>query len=140
MATKRQQIVSEIVTNLKTIDGTTPWLSNLWNNVFDKLIFWDEVNDFPTVSVVSGDESREYLPGNFKWAYLTVNIRIYVKADDPKTELENIFGDIESVIDDTNELGGLCVDTRILSLTDDEGLLAPLGVGEIILQVQYSII
>jgi len=140
MATQRQQIVSQIVTNLKTIDGTTPWLSNLWNNVFPRLIFWDEVNDFPTVSVVSGNETREYLPGNFKWAYLTVSIRIYVKADDPKSELENIFGDIESVIDANQDLAGLCTDTRILSLTDDEGLLTPLGVGEMTLQVQYSIL
>jgi len=140
MATQRQQIITQLVTNLKTIDGTTPWASKLWDNVFDRLIFWDEVNDFPTVSVVSGNESREYLPGNFKWAYLTVSIRIYVKADDPKLELENIFGDIESVLDDNNNLGGLCTDIRILSLTDDEGLLAPLGVGEMLLQVQYSII
>jgi hypothetical protein len=140
---RRQQIVDAIVIILKEIDGTSPNLSNLYENVEPVLIFYDEVNDFPTVSVVSGNETREYLPGDFKWAFLNVNVRIYVNEEDPKTALENIFYDIEVKIDENNTLNvdgsDRCTDIRLLSISDDEGLLAPLGVGEMVFQVQYQV-
>jgi hypothetical protein len=144
LKTKRQKIIDALVTVFKQIDGTeNVWNSNLFNNVYSKMIFWDEINDYPTVSVVSGGETREYLPGDFKWGYLTVNIRIYVNCEDPKTELEGIFSDIEKALDANNTLtvngNHLCTDIRILSISDDEGLLAPVGVGEMVLQIQYTV-
>jgi len=91
----------------------------------------------------AGSEVREYLPGGFKWAFLTVNIRVYVQDEDAKYRIEEIFDDIETVIDDNNTLtlegNDLCTDIRILSLTDDEGVLSPLGVGEITLEVRYGV-
>jgi|19_taG_2_1085344.scaffolds.fasta_scaffold00206_10 hypothetical protein len=141
MATQRQNIVAQIVTELKDIDGVSPYIGpDLVDHVYPTSIFWDEVDNFPTISVTSGTETREYLSGGFKWGFLTINIQIYVKSNTPKDDLENIFSDIESVLDANNNLGGLCTDIRILSLNDDEGLLHPLGVGEMTLQVQYSII
>ena len=144
MATKRKQIVTALVDLFKAIDGTSPYLSNLYENVEGKLVFWDEVNDFPTVCVNSSDETREYLPGNFKWGYLTINIRVYVKHEDAKGRLEDIFCDIETVLDANNTLtfgddGDTCTDIRIISISDDEGLLNPLGIGEIILEIQYPV-
>lgn len=143
LQTQRQKIVNALVTLFKDIDGTASYNSNLYNNVFGKLIFWDEVDDFPTVSVVSGPETREYMPGNQKWAYLTVNIRIYVRDEEPKERLEEIFSDIENTLDANNTLSidgtDFCTDTRILSISDDEGLLSPVGVGEVSLQVNYMV-
>lgn len=144
MSTKRKQIVTALVDLFKAIDGTSPYLSNLYENVKGQLIFWDEVNDFPTVCVNSSDETREYLPSGFKWGFLTINIRIYVKEEDAKGKLEDIFCDIETVLDANNTLtldgsGDTCTDIRIISISDDEGLLNPLGVGEVILEIQYSI-
>ena len=74
---------------------------------------------------------------------MTVNIRIYVDNENSKEEIEQIFDDIESVLDNNNTLtlegNDLCTDIRILSLADDEGLLAPLGVGEMALEVRYGL-
>lgn len=141
---RRTEIVNAIVSLLKTnLNGSGSYTSKLHDNVRNRQIFWDEVNDYPLVSVYRGPESREYLPGNFKWAFLTVNIRIYVKDEDALDRLEEISNDIETVLDNNNTLSvnneDLCTDIRLLSISDDEGLLHPYGVGEMVLQVQYGI-
>jgi hypothetical protein len=144
VANKRTQIVEAIVQLLKdNLDGTSPFISNVFENVKPRQVFWDEINDYPAICVYSGGEVREYLPGNFKWAFLTVNIRIYVNDEDAKERLEEIFDDIETVLDSNNTLtlqgNDLCTDIRLLSLADDEGVLNPLGVGEITLEIRYGI-
>ena len=144
MANTRQQIVEEIARLLAdNLNGESPYITNVFENVESKQVFWDEVNDYPSICVYTGPETREYLPGNFKWAYLTVNIRVYVDDEDAKGRLEEAFDDIEAVIDGNNYLtvdgNDLSTDIRLLSITDDEGLLNPLGVGEITLEVRYEV-
>ena len=50
MAKARSAITNAIITELKKIDGTGNYSVDLANNVTNKLIFWDEVNDFTFVS------------------------------------------------------------------------------------------
>ena len=144
MANRRSQIIEALVDLFKTnLNGNSPYVTNVYDNVKGKLIFWDEVTDYPLVCLYAGGETREYLPGNFKWSFLTVNIRIYVNDEDSDDRLEEIFEDIEAILDNNNDLtvdgNDLSTDVRILSLADDEGLLAPLGVGEITLEVRYEV-
>jgi hypothetical protein len=144
VANRRTQIVDTLVDLFKTnLDGNSPYTTNIYNNVEGKQIFWDEVNDYPFICIYSGAEAREYLPNNFKWAFLTINIRVYVNDENAKNRIEEIFDDIEAILDSNNTLilegNDLCTDIRILSLADDEGLLSPLGVGEITLEVRYGV-
>ena len=144
MANKRQQIISALVELFKiNLTGNSPYTTNLFENIKGKQIFWDEVNDYPSVCIYAGGEAREYLPGNFKWAFLTVNIRIYVDDENAHDRLEEIFEDIEVILDSNNDLtvngNDLSTDIRILSFNDDEGLFNPLGVGEITLEVRYEV-
>jgi len=139
----RGAIVDAIVTELKKIDGTGSYNIDFSNNVTNKLVFWDEVNDFPYISVVAGNETREYLPGGFKWGFLGITIRIYIYDEEPVNELEKALYDIENQLDADNTL---TYDTdketeqiSILSITTDEGLLAPYGVGEITLEIRYQV-
>lgn len=142
--TKRTDILEALVDKIKLIDGNSPYASNLYNNVKPKMIFWDDVNQWPLVCLTAGTEVREYLPA-FKWGFLEINIRIYTKGDNSKQELEDIFSDIEFVLDNNQNLpfgeGGedVCTDIRLLSISDDEGLLAPDSVGEMVVQVQYPV-
>lgn len=140
----RNKIADKLVELLKTIDGTATWSSNLYNNVFKGLKFWDEVDDYPSVFVNIGYESRRYEPGGVKWGYIYYNIRIYVQDEEPEARLEEIFDDIETVIDmngnmeyDTNQK---IEDMKIMSINTDEGLLNPIGVGEITIQVMYALL
>jgi hypothetical protein len=139
----RSKIVDELVVKIKEINGSGTYLSNLYGNVHNKLKFYNEVDDFPSVYLSVGPETREYLPGDFKWAHLSVTIRIYVKAEEPEAELEKVFTDIESVIDANGNLdydnGKFTEDMKIMAINTDEGLLAPIGVGEITLHIQYDL-
>lgn len=145
MKTKRQKIVTALVNLIKQIDGRDPYDSNLYGRVKDKLVFWDEVGEYPLVCLNASTELRDYQTAGVNWGFLTVTIRIYVKGDDAKDKLENIFGDIEHLLYTNNNLQfgdngeEVCTDIQIMSISDDEGLLAPLGVGEMVLEIQYPI-
>lgn len=144
--TARRDIVVAVVDLLTRINGTGEFTANLFSNVFPKLKFWDEIQDHPTVTVVSGTEVREYLPGGFKWGFLDIQIKIFVRQDNAKEAIEQIFFDIENLLDQNLELQyGLSVDNNfttdisILSIEDDQGLLEPDGIGDMTIQIRYQI-
>jgi hypothetical protein len=144
--TKRRKIVDALVSKLKLINGRHPYNSNVFNNVSGTLKFLDEIEEYPKLCVIAGDEIREYQTGGFKWRFLTVTIRAYVRdEDDAQEELATLFEDIEKIIDEND---ALVYDTNIVpegkttsmtvdSLTTDEGVIAPLGIGEMIVTVRY---
>ena len=143
---KRNSITKALAEKLKTIDGTAPYTSNLYNNSYAKLKFWDEIQDFPAVYLVPGTEVREYHPADFTWCYLNIAVKVYVKdQDDPQFELETLLHDLEACINDNRVLvydqDKSLETTEILiqSIMTDEGLLVPYGVGEINLQVRYAL-
>lgn len=142
---RRTSIVKALAEKLKLIDGSTGYKSNLSNNAYPFLKFWDEVNDFPAIYVVAGAETREYLPSAFTWGFLGVSLKVYCKGEDSQQLLEDLLEDIEKVID-ANRVLVYDVDNNyetteilITSITTDEGLLDPYAVGEINLQVRYAI-
>ena len=112
-------------------------------NISSRAIFWDEINDFPFVSIVLGSEERQYLPANFKWGFLTIKIRIYVENEYPQKELETVIEEIETILDNNNSLiyrtGKSTELISIINISTDEGVLHPIGVGEVLINVQYSI-
>lgn len=142
---RRTSIVKALAEKFKEINGSGAYKTNLFNNAYPKLKFWDEVHDFPAVYVTPGSESREYLPADFTWGFLGVSVKVYCKGEDSQQLLENLLEDLELVIDNNRELLYDTVNnfetTEILisSITTDEGLLAPYAVGEINLQVRYAL-
>ena len=140
----RSSIAKKLAEKLALINGTTPYKSNVHsNNVLTKLIYWDETNDFPTICIVPGSETREYHPGGFKWGYINVTLKLYVNGEDSLELLENLLEDIEYVVTNNElleyQVGKSTTEILISSITTDEGLLAPYGVGEMILQVRYEV-
>jgi len=142
---RRMAIVTALVEKLKLINGNFPYRSNLYNNVLPKLLFWDEVQDFPAVHLSAGAETREYQGGGYKDRFMTLTIRVYVQEEDAVFALEKLFEDIETVIEDNSNLSYTDQDNKaqkvqqltIVSLDTDEGALEPLGVGEIVCEVRY---
>lgn len=124
------------------LNGAT-YSSNVYGKTENKLKFWDEINSYPFIGITAGDEYREYLPSDFKWGFLTITIRVYVKISNPLEKLEQFLEDIESLLDANNNLlydtNKTIEDIRILSITTDEGVLDPLGVGEVQIQIRYDI-
>jgi hypothetical protein len=142
---RRQSIATALAELLKKIDGTGAYLSNLDNNVIPKFRFWDQIKEWPAVHVSAGSETRTYQGGGYKDRYLGVTIRIYVDEEDAVDALDKIIEDIETVLEQDSNLQyydkqGNCQKAHqitILSIDTDEGVLEPLGVGEISIQVQY---
>ena len=142
--TRRSAIVDAYVQKLLTINGTGHFLSSV-SNVEPRLKFWDEIEEFPAIHVNAGSETREYLGAGEKFRYLTLTFRCYVNEEDPVEALERLMEDVETVIETNNpinytdNLGNVrcTIQTSILSIDTDEGVLDPLGIGEIITTVQY---
>lgn len=142
---RRTSILRALVEKIKEIDGTGTYNTNLFNNAYPTIRFWDEVNDFPCVYSSVGSETRDYLPGDFTWAYLGISLKIYTKGEDSQHQLELLLEDLETVInnnrvlqyDETNNYE--TTEILVVSITTDEGLLAPYAVGEINLQVRYQL-
>jgi hypothetical protein len=142
---KRTHILKALAEKFKLIDGTGIYQTNISNNSYPKLKFWDEVQDFPCVYLTPGTETRDYHPSGFSWAYLLVCVKCYVKSEDQTQEqLELLLEDVEKCVDANRVLvydqDNNLETTEILvqSITTDEGLLTPYGVGEIYLQVRYA--
>lgn len=144
---RRTSIVKALSEKFKVIDGTGSFSSNIYNNSYSKLKFWDEVSDFPCIYSVGGGETRQYLPSGFKWGFFNISIKLYVKGEEPDVLLENLIDDVEKVLDSTDDRLVYDADNdlstsqlTITSITTDEGLLVPYGVGEINLLVRYQVL
>lgn len=143
--TRRSAIVKAIAEKLKEIDGSGGFLSDLNHNVSPRLKFWDEVEEFPAVHLNAGSETRSYQGGGYKDRFLSVTVRCYVQDEDAVEALNNLLDDVETVLEDNSSLSytdrtGTSQSTQqitIISIDTDEGVLEPLGVGEMLIEVRY---
>ena len=144
--TKRKKVTDALVNKLKGINGIHPFNSNVFDNVSGRMKFLDEIEQYPKLCVVAGDEFREYQPGAFKWRLLDLTIRVYIRDEnDTQETLALLLEDIERIVDDNDSL--MYDDTvdpslsttsiTIGSISTDEGVIAPLGIGEMTVRVRY---
>jgi len=142
---RRFNIVEALTNKLKNIDGSGAFLTDVANNVHPRLKFWDEVEDFPAIHLNAGSETREYQAGGYKDRFLGVTIRCYVHAEDAQEELNLLMEDVETVIEENSNLQYFdkqnnefnCTQITVISITTDEGVLEPYGVGELEVEVRY---
>ena len=141
---RRTQIIDFVVTELKRIIGAVDsrtaslrsnytYKTNVFNNVFRRMKFLNEINDFPTLCVTSGGEDRVEIGAGVRMGTMTINIRGYIKGTDSSLdEAENLGDDIEFVINtlniEENASTFQITDARIVSVETDEGLYEPYGV------------
>jgi len=143
--TRRLGIVQAIVDKLKNIDGSGLYLTALGDNVSPRLKFWDEVEEFPAVHLNAGSETREYQAGGYKDRFLSVTLRCYVQDEDSVLALDELMEDVETLLEENSRLmykdrNGATQYTQqitIVSIDTDEGVLEPLGVGEMLIEVRY---
>ena len=144
-STRRRAIVEAISEKLEQINGNAPFRTSV-AKVERRLKFWDEVQEFPTIHVGAGSETREYDGGGFRFRFLRLTIRCYVSDDDDVIlALEELLEDVESVLEENDPLqytdstgaSQFTAQTTIGAVTTDEGVLEPLGVGEITIEIRY---
>jgi hypothetical protein len=143
--TRRAGIVSALVEKLKGINGSGAFLTDINENVSPRLKFWDEVEEFPALHLNAGSETREYQGGGYKDRFLSITIRCYVQDEDSVLALEALLEDVETVLEtnssleykDRNNASHYTQQITIVSIDTDEGVLEPLGVGEMLIEVRY---
>ena len=143
--TRRLGIISALVDKLKTINGAGAFLTDLGENVSPRLKFWDEVEEIPAIHLNAGSETREYQAGGYKDRFLSVTVRCYVQAEDAVEALDELMEDVETVLEENSRLkykdrtntDQYTQQITIVSLDTDEGVLEPMGVGEMLLEVRY---
>ena len=150
MATERQYtsrragITKALADKLAGIDGRGLFKQSV-AETSSRLKFWDEVEEFPAIHLNAGSETRQYQTGGFKDRFLNVTVRCYVNEEDSVAALDELLEDVETVLEENSRLlyhdrNGLEQHTNqitILSIDTDEGVLDPLGVGEILIEVRY---
>ena len=144
-ASKRANIVNSLVDKLKTINGQGAFLTDVGENVHPRLKFWDEIDEFPALHLNAGSETRDYRTAGVRDRFLTITIRCYVQDEDAQEALNELMEDVETVLEDnsrlsyTDKLNAVHYTQQItvISIDTDEGVLEPLGVGEVTLEVRY---
>jgi hypothetical protein len=143
--TRRSSIIEALSNKIKAISLMNGYSTDLGEQVFSRMKFWDEISEFPCICLVAGPESIIHQAGGYKDRYLDVTLRAYVNEEDSILALEKLLEDVEIILDNNGRLAyedasGNLDYTRdiIITLIDtDQGALAPLGVGEMTLQVKY---
>ena len=141
---RRAGITSALAKVIGKIDGRGLYYQSI-AETSPRLKFWDEVEEFPAVHLNAGSETRQYQTGGFKDRFLNVTVRCYVNQEDSVGALDELLEDVETVLEENSKLlyhdrNGLEQHTHqitILSIDTDEGVLDPLGVGEILIEVRY---
>lgn len=144
--TRRSSIVGALVAKLNTISLVNGFNSDLGNQAYPKMRFWDDIEEFPCICVVAGPEKIVHQGGGAKDRYLNLILRAYVNDEDSVITLEKLLEDIEKIIDNNGRLAyvdssnntGMTRDIIITNIDTDQGALSPLGVGEMTLQVKYG--
>jgi len=143
--TRRSSIVEALVDRFKSISLGNGYSTDLGGQAFSRMKFWDEISEFPCICVVAGSETIIHQGGGMKDRYLDLTLRAYVNDEDPIATLEKLLEDIEIIIDRNGRLAyvdssgnlGYTRDIIITFIDTDQGALAPLGIGEMTLQVKY---
>lgn len=142
---RRANIVNALVEQFKGINGSGKMITDVSDNVHPFLKFWDEIDDFPALHINAGSESRDYQAGGFKDRFLSLTVRCYVNEENAQDALNALMEDVETVVEENSRLQyrdrlnapHFTQQITVVSIDTDEGVLEPLGVGEIALEVRY---
>lgn len=141
---RRAAITKALADKIALIDGRGVYHTAV-AEVSPRLKFWDEVEEFPAVHLNAGSETRQYQGGGYKDRFLNVTIRCYVNQENAVEALDELLEDVETVLEENSRFVyydrmGLQRSTQqitVISIDTDEGVLEPLGVGEILIEVRY---
>ena len=154
MSSKRRQIIDEIVTALKLIDGTTENLpnsprspytfcTNVFTNVFARQEYLSAINDFPSVYCYPiSSETRTRVGDAQVFSTFLLEVRGYVYSDDNSIErAADLAQDIQYVLDSMKYRQTFktlnVTECRVQTLSTDEGIMDPYGVVEIRALIVY---
>jgi len=141
---RRSGITKALADKMALIDGRGLYYQSV-AETSSRLRFWDEIEEFPAIHLNAGSESRQYQTAGYKDRFLNITVRCYVNQENSVEALDELLEDVETVLEENSRLNyhdrnGLEQHTHqitIISIDTDEGVLDPLGVGELLIEVRY---
>lgn len=112
------------------------------NNVYKRYLYLDDINDWPTITMMPQIEGRVHRGANRRQGIFTIFIRAYVYSEDDALGTAETFGNqvydaIETFAASYRNLE--VEEARIVEFRTDEGLFHPYGMADITLQVVYDV-
>lgn len=150
--THRIGITKAIVEGLKwDLDGTGGYYNDIQENVELGDVHFENVTQWPMITVSPGPEIRTYQPSHVTECRLNLYIRAYVRDEQNSQEqIELLIHDIETYLDNNLDLKynvetpddvteeHRTVTNTIISINTSEGLLQPDEIAEIAVEVRYD--
>lgn len=148
----RAGIAKAVVDGLKwELDGTGGYYTNIRDNVQVGNVHFQDITQWPLITVSPGPERRTYQPAGLTECKLNLFIRAYVRDETSSQELvESLIADIETYLDNNLDLtynvetpegdpmSHQTVNNTIISVSTSEGLLSPDEIGEVTVEIRYD--
>ena len=147
---RRQDILDQLITDLKLIDGNPDnrskvyhsytFQTNAYGNVFPQARFLDEIQDFPTLSVVIENEERDYIGMGVCQGELTLTVYVYSRGTTSQADANKLLDDVEHIIlEFSNVHDGMgVIDSKVIELRPDNALLTPYGGASLTASILYE--
>lgn len=144
-------IANALIKGMKwEFDGEGDYFTDIKENIKLGDIHFEDVRQWPLVTVSPGPEIRTYQASGLTECRLSLYIRVYVKdEEDAQGQVESLFSDIETYLDNNLDLEYnvetpndvtqefRTVTNTIVSLNTSEGLLSPDEIGEVTVEIRY---
>jgi len=136
---RRSDILNEFTTHLRSAQYTDSSLPT--NGVQRGMKFLDQINDFPYICYHVDAADLVHIGANERFYNMTINIRGYVRGEDSQSLADQLALDIEDAADSFRDAATstlLIADSRIISVSTDEGLMEPHGIVDMSIEISYQ--
>ena len=136
---RRTDILGELTTHLRSAQYSDDPLPT--NGVQRGMKFLDQINDFPYICYHVDSSDVTHIGAGERYYNMNINIRGYVRGEDSQSLADQLALDIEDAADSFRDAATsthMIVDSRIVSVSTDEGLMEPNGIVDMSIEVSYQ--
>jgi hypothetical protein len=136
---RRSDILNEFTTHLRSAQYVDAPLPS--NGVQRGMKWLDQINDFPYICYHVDSSELVHIGANERFYNMEISLRGYVRGEDSQSLSDQLALDIEDAADSFRDAATSThsiVDSRIVEVSTDEGLMEPHGIVEMSLSISYQ--
>jgi len=136
---RRSDILNDFTTHLRSAQYVDAPLPS--NGVQRGMKWLDQINDFPYICYHVGSSELVHIGANKRFYNMEISLRGYVRGEDSQSLADQLALDIEDAADSFRDAATSThsiVDSRIVEVSTDEGLMEPHGIVEMSLSISYQ--
>ena len=136
---RKTDILGEFTTHLRSAQYTNNPLPT--NGVQRGMKWLDQINDFPFICYHVGETVTQHFGAGERYFVMTLDVRGYVRGEDSQSLADQLALDIEDAADSFRDAATsthMIVDSRIVEVSTDEGLMEPDGIVDMSIEISYQ--